>query len=104
VLGFGLEVVERPTRFINVLFMEVHVFSRKQSHILCIVHAKGCVSLHILCTVCVLPLVHLHNLIFEPSTHFFSFLMKFGVVGGLIVAGIDVFIQALCAMLRTIFQ
>jgi hypothetical protein len=29
--------------------------------------------------------------------------MDFGAVGGLIAAGIDVFLQPLCAMLRTIF-
>jgi hypothetical protein len=30
--------------------------------------------------------------------------MDFGVVGGLIAARIDVFIQPLCAMFRTIFS
>jgi hypothetical protein len=67
VLGVGLEVVERPTRFINVSFIEVHGFSHRQSCILRTVHAEGCVSLRILRTVHVLPLVNLCTLIFEPS-------------------------------------
>jgi hypothetical protein len=66
-LGVGLEVVEGPTRSINVSFIEVHDFSRRQSCILRIVHAEGCVSLRIMRTVHVLPLVNLRTLIFDPS-------------------------------------
>jgi hypothetical protein len=64
VLGVGLEVVERLTRFINVPFMEVHGFCRRQSHIL---RAEGYVSLRIMRTVCAPRLVNLHTLIFDPN-------------------------------------
>jgi hypothetical protein len=52
VLGVGLEVVEGPTRSINVSFIEVCGFSRRQSCILHTVRVEACVSLHIMCTVC----------------------------------------------------
>jgi hypothetical protein len=65
-LGVRLEVVEGPTRSINVSFIEVCGFSRRQSCILCIVHAEGCVGLRMLRTVCALPLVNLRTLIFDP--------------------------------------
>jgi hypothetical protein len=99
-----LEVVERPIRFINVFFIEVCLFSRRQSCILHTVRTEGCVGMCILRTVCAFPLVNLCTLIFELSIFFFCLLMDFGVVGELIFVGIDVFIQPLCAMLRTIFQ
>jgi hypothetical protein len=47
-----MEVVERSTRFINALFIEVKIFSYRQSCILHTVHAEGCVILHIMGTVC----------------------------------------------------
>jgi hypothetical protein len=66
-LGVELEVVERLTRFINVSFIKVCDFSRRQSCILRIVHPEGCVSLRIMCTMHALPLVNLRTLIFETS-------------------------------------
>ena len=97
-------MVEGATRSINVSFIEVHGFSRRQSCILCIVCIEGCVGPCILCTVCTLPSVKMHTLIFEPSVYFLFLLMDFGAVGVLIVVGFDVFFQPLCAMLQTIFQ
>jgi hypothetical protein len=57
-------VVERPKRFINALFMEVHGFSRKHSRILHIVCAEAYFILRI---VHMLPLLNLCTFIFEPS-------------------------------------
>jgi hypothetical protein len=68
-------------------------FSRRQSCILCIVRVEGYVGPCMLCIVCPLPLVNLHTFIFLPNYIIFFFLMDFGVVGGLIVVGIDVFLQ-----------
>jgi hypothetical protein len=73
VLGVGIEVVEGKKRSINASFIEVHFFSHRQSRILHIVHIEACVSLCIMCTVRVLPLVNLRTLIFDPSISFFSF-------------------------------
>jgi hypothetical protein len=64
VLGVGPEVVEGPTRSINVSFIEVCGFSRTQSRILCIVHTEGCVGPRMLCAMRVLLLVNLRTLIF----------------------------------------
>jgi hypothetical protein len=79
-------------------------FSRRELRILRTVHVEGCVSLRILHTMYVFPLVNLCNLIFEPSVYFCAFLMDFDGVGVLIVFVIDVFLQTLCAMLGMIFQ
>jgi hypothetical protein len=66
VLGVRLEVVEGPTRSINVSFIEVHGFSRRQSCI-CAQCVLRPVLACALCALCVLPLVNLRTLIFDPS-------------------------------------
>lgn len=76
-LGVGLEVVEGPTRSINVSFIEVCGFSRRHSHILHTMHVEAYVSLHIMHTVCALPLVNLCTLIFDPSIYIFCLLDGF---------------------------
>ena len=65
-LVIGPEVVEGPTRSINVSFIEVRGFSRTQSCILRIVHIESCVVSHILRIVRMLPLVNLCTMIFYP--------------------------------------
>jgi hypothetical protein len=64
-LGVGPELVEGPRRSINSLFIEVRGFSHMHSCTWCIVHIEGCVGLHTLCTMHVLPLVNLRISIFD---------------------------------------